>query len=249
MQSMSDHNLISESQARELIEEEFKKIGPNLIDKVSQKISDAFTKKELHKTLESIQESVEKNNLMISEQVTNFIKQSRQEIVNTNAEYKQHTESFLREIKPLFMQGLEREMASIKDQQLQLDQFKQKLITRENELTSKETSIRLSNSQLQQQSELFQNEKQAFTEKESELSEREEKLEKKIGEFSKRSTKNYNKKKAKLVNLQKLPPKKSKQQQSFCRNWYLHLSAITKTSPASLREYLRAVLLMVLPLY
>ena len=54
MATMSEHNLISESQARELIEEELKKIGPNLIEKVSQKLTDTFTKKELNKTLESI---------------------------------------------------------------------------------------------------------------------------------------------------------------------------------------------------
>ena len=146
------------------------------------------------------------------------------------------------------MQGLEREMASIKDQQLQLDQFKQNSLPEKNELTSKETSIRLSNSQLQQQSELFQNEKQAFTEKRVN-SPREKKIRKKNWRVFKRSTKNYNKKKAKLVNLQNRSPKKSKQQQSFCRNWYLHLSAITKNLASFLREYLRAVLLMVLPLY
>ena len=186
MATMSEHNLISESQARELIEEELKKIGPNLIEKVSQKLTDTFTKKELNKTLESIKESVVQNNLQVSELVTNFISKSSDEIASTNAEYKEHTKSFISEIKPLFMQSLDREIASIKSKQLELDQARQRLLDRENELNTKEANIKFSHSQFEQESELFQNEKQAFTEKESELSEREEKLEKNWRVFKKK---------------------------------------------------------------
>ena len=183
MNPMSEHNLISESQARQLIEDEIQKLGPSILEKVSLKLTETFTKKELYKTLENLKESVDENNLKVREIVSDFVKSAREEIIHTNHEYKKHTKDFIEEISPLYAQSLEREKTQIQTKKKELDQLTIELRAKNNIIQESESSIKLKEEQIKQDREAFEANKQALAEKEDKLQKNVELLKRKIEKF------------------------------------------------------------------